>query len=167
MIDDDDICSNYPVWVPPGCAMNVECFGHMITQARVTSYISKRLATGKAFRQTPEQIKEAIRELDLRLHQWRESLPSYLQPDAPLRFDQLPPNIHIYYKMYLRYSYFGNVMAIHSIFTYPWNTAVFGTDQSPALRTQISMSTHLVVEAARKIIIDTNYIQIDASTPTW
>lgn len=69
--------------------------------------------------------------------------------------------------MYIRYAYFGSVMAIHSIFTYPWNSSVFGTDQTPALRNQISRSTNVVVEAARSIILDTKYIDIDASSPIW
>jgi hypothetical protein len=58
-------------------------------------------------------------------------------------------------------------MAIHSIFTYPWNSAVFGANQSSALHSQISLSTNIVVEAARSIIIATKYVDVDASSPIW
>ena len=103
----------------------------------------------------------------MQIQQWRESLPPFLDPFAPIKMYELPQNVHPYHVMYMRYAYFGSVMAIHSIFTYPWNRAVFGTDQTPGLRNQASLSTNIVVEAARNIILATKYVDIDASSPTW
>ena len=90
-----------------------------------------------------------------------------MQPIQPIDPNTLPQNVHLYYIMYIRYAYFGSVMAIHSIFTYPWNNAVFGADQTTALRSQISLSSNIVAEAARNIIIATKYVDIDASSPIW
>jgi hypothetical protein len=103
----------------------------------------------------------------MQIQQWRESLPPSLQPVELVKLNELPQGVHLYHVMYIRYAYFGSVMAIHSIFTYPWNSAVFGTDQTPALHNQISLSTNIVIEAARSIILDTKYIDIDASSPIW
>jgi hypothetical protein len=167
IIDDDDISCQIPTSVPQRSTINLDCLTYIIKHAQISSLISKRLATVKAFRQTPKQILKCVCELDMQIQQWRESLPPFLQPDEPIRLNELPQNIHLYHVMYLRYAYFGSVSAIHSIFTYPWNSAVFGIDQTPVLRNQISLSTKIVVEAARSIILATKYIDIDASSPIW
>jgi hypothetical protein len=153
--------------VPQGSTVNLDCLTYIIKHAQILSLISKRLATVKSFRQTPKQITETVCELDMQLQQWRESLPPFLQPAEPIKLNELPRGVHLYHVMYIRYAYFGSVMAIHSIFTYPWNSAVFGTGQTPLLRNQISLSTNIVVEAARSIILDTKYIDINASSPIW
>ncbi|CAI7612375.1 unnamed protein product [Penicillium glandicola] len=109
-----------------------------------------------------------IQQLNAELQEWRDSLPSLLQPDAPTtRHGKRPPNINMYHVMYLRYAYFGSIMAIHSIFTHPWNSALFGFGQTTALRNCISISSHVVVNAARSIILDTDTIHVDVSTPIW
>ncbi|KAF7941637.1 uncharacterized protein EAE97_006474 [Botrytis byssoidea] len=46
-------------------------------------------------------------------------------------------------------------------------SSLFGSGQSSALRSRISISSHAVVNAARAIILDTDAIQVDASTPIW
>ncbi|KAJ5783771.1 fungal specific transcription protein [Penicillium psychrosexuale] len=73
----------------------------------------------------------------------------------------------MYPVMYIRYAYFGSVMAIHSILTHPWNSALLGSSQTPALQHDISISAHVVVNAARSIILDTDVIHTDVSTPIW
>jgi hypothetical protein len=167
IIDDDDISCQIPTSIPQGSAVNLDCLTHIVNHARISSLISKRLATAKAFRQTPKQIIESVCELSRHIEEWRESLPPFLQPVNPIKSNELPPNVHLYHVMYIRYAYFGSVMAIHSIFTYPWNSAVFGANQSSALHSQISLSTNIVVEAARSIIIATKYVDVDASSPIW
>lgn len=114
------------------------------------------------------KILEMIEELNTELQEWRDSLPSFLQPDAPTtRHGKRPQNINMYHVMYLRYAYFGSIMAIHSILTHPWNSSLFVSGQTAALRNRISISSHVVVNAARAIILDTDAIHVDASTPIW
>ena len=103
----------------------------------------------------------------MQLQQWRESLPPFLQPVEPIKLNELPRGVHLYHVMYIRYTYFGSVMAIHAIFMYPWNSAVFGTGQTRLLHNQVLLSTTIVVQAARSIILDTTYIDINASSPIW
>ncbi|KAL3249815.1 hypothetical protein ABHI18_011498 [Aspergillus niger] len=167
VIDDEDITCQLPITTPPTCTDDLGCFKYMVKHAQISSRITKRLATGSVFRQTPTQILQTVHELDLELQEWRDSLPSYLHPDKPISHDQFPRSLHPYHALYLRYSYFGSVMAIHSIFTLPWNNAIFGDGSIPVLHKQISLSSYIVVNAARSIILTLNCAQIDASTPTW
>jgi len=81
-----------------------------------------------------------------------------MQPEAPIQRIQPLSGVHIYYIFYIRFVYYGSILAIHSIFTYPWNKAVFRDDYEPILLNQIAISNYTVVNAARKIIIDLNYI---------
>lgn len=148
--------------------MGMGIFTYIVQHAQISSRIAKQLASGKSFRQTPGKIIEVIQKLNTELQEWRDSLPSSLQPDAPTRrYGQHPHNINMYHVMYLRYAYFGSVMAIHSILTHPWNSSLFGSSQTPALRNHISISAHVVVNAARSVILDTDAIHIDTSTPIW
>ena len=144
------------------------CFTYIVQHAQISSRISKQLASGKSFRQTPAKIIEVIRNLNAELDEWRDSLPLFLRPDLPTRRhgEQLH-NINMYLVMYIRYAYFGSVMAIHSILTHPWNSALFGSSQTPALHHDTSISAHVVVNAARSIILDTDVIHTDVSTPIW
>jgi hypothetical protein len=166
VIDDDDITCQPPTAIPPACTDDQVFFSHMVKHAQISSRITKRLATGSVFRQTPGKILQTVQELDLELQQWRDSLPPYLHPDRPVSHDQFTQNVHPYHALYLRYAYFGSVIAIHSIITLPWNNAVFGDESLPVLHEQISLSSYVVVDAARSIILSLNCAQIDASTPT-
>ncbi|GKZ38319.1 hypothetical protein AbraIFM66950_010449 [Aspergillus brasiliensis] len=166
VIDDEDITCQLPTTTSPTCTDDLGCFKYMVQHAQISSRITKRLATGSVFRQTPTQILQAVHELDLELQEWRDSLPSYFHPDKPISHDDLPRSIHPYHALYLRYAYFGSVMAIHSIFTFPWNNSLFD-ERFPALQEQISLSSYIVVNAARSIILTIPCAQIDASTPTW
>jgi hypothetical protein len=58
-------------------------------------------------------------------------------------------------------------MAMHTIFTYPWITAMFGSDSALATREQVGVITGIVAEAARNIILTARYIDTDAASPAW
>jgi hypothetical protein len=141
---------------------------YIAQHARISSRIAKQLASGKSFRQTYAKTLEVIQELNTELQEWRDSLPPFLQPDVPTtRHGKRPQNNNMYHVMYLRCAYYGSIIAIHSILTHPWNSSLFGSGQSSALQDRISISSHLVVNAARSIILDTDAIHITASTPIW
>jgi hypothetical protein len=67
----------------------------------------------------------------------------------------------------IHFAYYSSLMAIHSAFTIPWITAMFGSDPAPAVCKQVSTSTSIVAEAARNIILKMSYINIDAASPAW
>jgi hypothetical protein len=101
------------------------------------------------------------------LEEWRSQLPIYLQPGTlrnPLRLSNAKNNINF---TYIHFAYYGSLTAIHTVFTYPWITAMFEPDPAPAIREQISISTSIVAEAARNVILTTRYIDMDAASPAW
>ncbi|PQE06909.1 Fungal specific transcription factor domain-containing protein [Rutstroemia sp. NJR-2017a BBW] len=168
IIDDDDISCSLPSTQVSDSTTRIEPLIYIAQHARISSRIAKQLASGKSFRQTHAKTLEVIQELNTELQEWRDSLPPFLQPDAPTtRHGKRPQNINEYHVMYLRYAYYGSIIAIHSILTHPWNSSLFGSGQSSALQDRISISSHLVVNAARGIILDTDAIHITASTPIW
>jgi hypothetical protein len=90
-----------------------------------------------------------------------------MRPGTVLDPTNLPRGLQTTHAIYLHYSYFGSLIGIHSIFTYPWSE-MLGRDRSPSLRDQINASSEIVAEASRGIILMTRYINdIYAWTPTW
>lgn len=110
---------------------------------------------------------QTVFEMDQLLEEWAKTLPPHLHPQSTIKPTKLPTRVHLHHVMYLKYSYYGSILAIHTIFTYPWTSAIIRTDQSPAFRDQVALSTKAVVEASRSIILTTKYIDVDASSPVW
>lgn len=143
--------------------MNVELFTACVKHAQITSKISKKLATVKAYTQTPRELVQTVTEMDNLLKDWQKSLPHHLQPSTPIKYSAIPNGLLIQHILYIRYAYYGSVLAIHSIFTYPWTMGIVSTD----FRDQVALSTNAVVEASRNIILTTRYIDVDVSSPVW
>jgi hypothetical protein len=166
-VDDDDISCQIPVEAPPGSTINVEVFTHIIKHAQVSSQISKRLMSVKAFQQTPTALMETVNLLDAQLKQWKESLPPFLEPSSSFKSTSLPPNVRQLHVILIHYAYYGSLMAIHTIFAYPWILAIIGSDQSQMIREQEILSSNTIADAARNIIRTTRYCEIDAAKPQW
>ena len=135
--------------------------------AQISSRIAKSLATVKSFRQSPDHLIELVIQLDSELDEWRALLPEELQPVGNSKFHTFVHGMHPHYFLHIRFAYFGSLMAIHSIFTYPWNRSVFQAHRSSAICEQVKASTSKVVEAARNIILNSTYIEIDSGSPAW
>ncbi|OCL02150.1 hypothetical protein AOQ84DRAFT_349537 [Glonium stellatum] len=166
-IDDDDISCQIPTTTPEGSAINFDFFIQIIKHAQITSAIAKELSSVKASKQPPEVIIEKAHELDQRLRDWKDNIPPHLKPELPFRFAYLLPGTHLYHIVYLHFAYYGSLIAIHSVFTYPWNSSGFTRNPTSAIRDQISASTQIVVDASRKIILATKFIDVNGSWPTW
>ena len=164
-IDDNDISCEIPSKIAPGSTIGLEYFVNIIKHAQIASEISTRLASCKAFRQTPEVLAQTASELSLRLRTWKTSLPAYLQPGASFKSLERPHGIRNGHIIYLHYAYYGSLMAIHTIFTYPWISAALGIEQSLEFQSQIFVSTNAVAEAARSILMTTRDLEIDAGLP--
>jgi hypothetical protein len=166
-IDDDDISCQIPTTILEGSVINFDFFIQTIKHAQITSAIARGLSSVKASKQPPEVIIGKAHELDQRLRDWKDSIPPHLRPELPFTFAYLPPGTHLYHIIYLHFAYYGSLIAIHSVFTYPWNISAFTQNPTPAIRDQISASTQIVVDASRKIILATKYIDVNGSWPTW
>jgi hypothetical protein len=166
-IDDDDISCQIPTTKVPGSRMNIEFLTACVKHAQIASRVSKRLATVKAYTQTPRELVQTVSEMDSLLEDWRKSLPDHLQPSHPIKHSNIPEGLLMCHVLYIRYAYYGSLLAIHTIFTYPWTTAIITTDHSTAFRDQVALSTDTVVGASRNIILTTKYIDVDNSSPVW
>lgn len=164
-IDDDDISCQIPSTIVPGSTIDIEMFTQAVKHAQIASQISKKLGSVSAFRRSTEEVIETVKVLDQQLQQWREDLPPSLRignSKAPLILSGSRNRECI---LYLHFAYYGSLMAIHTIFTYPWIAVIFGTDSTKAFRDQVSISTETVAEAARNIILTTRHIEINVASP--
>ncbi|PVH76694.1 hypothetical protein DL98DRAFT_464707 [Cadophora sp. DSE1049] len=140
---------------------------YIITHAQISSRIAKGFSTVQAYRQSPKDIVKTACDLDEQLRDWRDTLPPFMQPGNAIKCSDLPANLTVMHVLYLHYAYFGSLIAIHSTFTYPWS-GMFGKDRSPLLHNQVKISTTIIAEASRNIILATKYMSdIQAWTPVW
>ncbi|CZR52471.1 uncharacterized protein PAC_02348 [Phialocephala subalpina] len=166
-IDDDDISCHLPTTIPMGSGNNLEYSTYIIKHAQISSQIGKGFGTVQAYRQSPKDIVKTACDLDQQLRDWRDTLPPAVQPGNVINCSELPANLTMMHVLYLHYAYFGSLIAVHSTFTYPWS-GMFGRDQSASLRNQINISTTIIAEASRNIILATKYMNdIQAWTPVW
>jgi hypothetical protein len=147
--------------------MNLDVLTAYVQHSQIQSLISRKLASAKAFQQSPSVLIQTVQELGQQLQHWRDSLPLWLQTERAIRTTELPRNVQVLHVVKIRFLYYGSVMAIHTIFAYPWITAMFGNVQNQTLRNQISMSSNAVAEAARNLILAVKYTVIDAASPQW
>ena len=147
----------------PGSTIDIEIFTHAINHAQIASQISKKLGSVSAFRGSTEGVIETVQILGQQLQQWREELPFSLRignSKAPLVSGSRNRDC----VLYLHFAYYGSLMAIHAVFTYPWIAVIFGTDATKAFRDQVSASTETVAQAARNIILTTRHIEINVAS---
>lgn len=156
-----------PTKIPPSSTIDIDIFTCAIRQAQISSLISKNLSSVSAFRQTTAEMIETIRSLDQKLHDWRDQLP----PDLQIKSPTFPPTPYGSRNManinHLHFAYYGSLLGIHMVLTYPWIAAIFSTDQVQAFREQVSISTETVAQAARSIILMTRQLNVDVASPAW
>jgi hypothetical protein len=109
-----------------------------------------------------------VQELEGRLHSWKESISHSIRPGTEIKPQFLPLGTSLDYVLYLQFAYYGSLIAAHSVFFYPWNLSRFGvSSQSTVLANQVALSSEVVAEASRNIILRTKQINADASSPIW
>jgi hypothetical protein len=70
--------------------------------------------------------------------------------------------------MYLHFAYYGSLIAIHSVFTYPWSLASFGPEWNLTVAGQVNLSSNIVAEASRNIALITRDINdVNPASPGW
>ena len=166
-IDDDDISCQVPTSVVTGSAMDLDVLTAYVQHAQISSMISRKLLSAKSFQQSSSVFIRTVQELSQRLQHWRESLPPVLQMNKPIKSAELPRNVQVLHVVKIRFLYCGSLMAIHTVFAYPWISAMFGNAQTQAVRNQIAASSNAVAEGARSLILAVRYISIDAASPQW
>ena len=167
-IDDDNISCKVPTKLPTGSTADVEIFTAMVRHAQISSQISKRLMSVKAFQQSPTEFLASVSDLHAQLQQFRESLPTAWRPGTPIMPSDWPGSgARVTQMLYLHFAYYGSLIATNVLLTYPWISGRFGSESDPSFRGQANLSSLTVANAARNIILNTRAIEINAATPAF
>lgn len=127
----------------------------------------KKLSKVKLGKKDSEALLKSVEHLEGRIEAWYQSLPPGLLPKLPVKKADLPEGIKVEHALYLHFAYNGSLIAIHSIFGYPWNSTRLWTDANANLGHKMESSTEVVVQASRNLILATRDINIDAAAPAW
>ena len=160
-IDDDDISCQVPSGIAQQSSAEVQMIIHKTRFAQISSQISRRLTSVKAFHQSSDELIKAVAELTKQLEQWRAEQPitSNSASSAPVECSQ--------FDRYFDYAYYGGLAAIHQTFAYPWIANLIGSEENQSFRNQVAQSTRIVAEAARHMILIAKHSKIQANTPQW
>ncbi|KAH7077568.1 fungal-specific transcription factor domain-containing protein [Paraphoma chrysanthemicola] len=163
-IDDDDISCESPT-AQDNCEIipNATFVLHVISHAKIASQIAKDLTSVRSSKDHPTVLAQRAQDLERHLNSWRDSIPSDIQPGIPLHQNISNPSL----ALYLHFAYYGSLVAIHSIFVYPWSSSKIWDEASPASRRQIPISTKSLVEASRQIVLAVKHIDSRKPWPAW
>lgn len=166
-IDDEDISCQIPLHIPQKSSVEVQMIVHKVRFAQISSQISRRLASVKAFQQPPDELIKTVAELTKQLEQWRveQSTTSGLGTSSNAASSASPycgP-----FDKYFDYAYYGGLSAIHQTFAYPWIANLIGSEENSSFRDQVAQSTSIVADAARHMILIAKHSTIQANTPQW
>lgn len=84
--------------------------------------------------------------------------------DRPLDAE-LPWAINREQAIYAQLAFNGLLLDIHSVLTFPWFSEKLCSREHPEFRNQMVISSEIVAEASRSIILSTVHLPIDCSSP--
>lgn len=166
MIEEDTITCALPTIAAEGNHISLRQFTHLLNLFRISSAISKRVAALKNLSNRSEDLISVICELYYQLVEWRDSLPSSVRPDALIDLSRLPNGYSLTYLIFLHYTYYGSVIALHSLFSCPWHNFA-GSSPSIDVANQVTTSSDIIIKAARHMVLMTKHVRINASMPGW
>lgn len=116
-----------------------------------------------------EELVNTITSLDQILRSWRAKLPIYIDFENPLDANRLPRSVYPHHFFYLLFSYYGSLIAIHSIIVQPWNAIAIKIycNQRDQLSQQVQKSSEILIMSSRKIIEQLPHVKIEPSTHKW
>ena len=122
----------------------------------------------RAFQQPPSDLLVTVVELDHQLRLWRDSIPVDIRPKDRLRSFQIPKDARQTSTVLIHYAYYGGLMAIHTIFAYPWvYSLLFENDRSVVSQERIVSSCNILAEAARNIVVIARRLEINCASIQW
>ncbi|KEF61156.1 uncharacterized protein A1O9_02721 [Exophiala aquamarina CBS 119918] len=166
VIDDDNVSTHVPYAIPSGSNIDLQSLSIAAKHAKLHSQISRHLLSFKALSMSTKDLIVAVNQYHDQLSQLLEDMPT------PYRIGTLarPPysNRMLIQLLYLHFSIYGSLMAVHAHFFYPWMISRHTTDvQNDALEAQIASSAATVADAARKIILALRLVNSNITTPSW
>lgn len=123
------------------------------------------LFKASAWRQAPEHLVNHVTMLQMKLDELRASLKDQCQIELPMNIIKPPPGLDIQQALLIQFIYYNLVWDIHTTLAHPWFRGVTGLDRHPDFQAQISQSCAIVAETSRAAILDSRFVQLDASCP--
>lgn len=166
VIDDDNVSVQIPWAIPSGSNIDLQSLSIAAKHAKLHSQISRQLLSFKALSMSTRDLMNSVNQYHDQLNQLLEDMPTAFRIGTLAR----PPysNRMLIQLLYLHFSIYGSLMAIHAHFFYPWMISRHTTDiQDDALETQIASSAATVADAARKIILALRLVNSNITTPSW
>ncbi|CZR53549.1 uncharacterized protein PAC_03428 [Phialocephala subalpina] len=166
-IEDDTITCSIPTSIPPGSNHDIIWCTNVIKLTYILSAVMKYIQTLQNKETKTKDILKPVEALNARIIEWKKQVPFPFQPDEDIVVSGLSPKVHIYCVLFMRFHYYGTLVALNSAFVYPWIFANRKREHDRLFQDQVRRSTDLVVEASREIIKNTKYVDIDYACPVW
>jgi hypothetical protein len=164
-IDEDSVTTEIPATIPVASNIYSQNLRFGVQHARIRSQISKRFSS-KSFAVSLDELTEAVDQFDEQLKQLLDGMPPELRIG---RFAKSSfPTRRLVNILYLHFSIYESLIAVHVHFFYPWLTSRFTSDVCNAqLEARIAHSSTAVAEASRNIILALRLFDSDVAIPSW
>lgn len=166
VIVDDNISIDLPSQLPSGSNIQVLSLSIGFRFSKIQSQLSRQLLSLKALSLSASELIKTVSHFHGQLMQLLNQIPEECRVGTLAS----PPHsaVHLAHILYLHFSIYGSLMAIHAHFFYPWMTSRFSSDgYNAAVDEQITSSSSTVAEAARKIILGLRLVNSNLTTPSW
>jgi hypothetical protein len=165
-IDDDNVSVHIPWVVPSGSNIDLQSLSIAAKHAKLHSQISRQLLSFKALSMSTKDLIKSVNQYHDQLNHLLEDMPAAFRIGTLARPPY--PNRRLIQLLYLHFSIYGSLMAVHAHFFYPWMISRLTTDvHDDALETQVVSSAATVADAARKIILALRLVNSNITTPSW
>jgi hypothetical protein len=164
-IDDDSITTEIPTTIPVASNIYWQNLRFGVQHARIRSQISKRFSS-KSVTASLDELTEVVNQFDEQLNQLLDGMPPELRID---RFTKSSyPTRRLVNILYLHFSVYESLIAVHVHFFYPWLTSRLASEGRDAqLEARIAYSSTTVAEASRNIILALRLVDSDVAIPSW
>ncbi|KAH7110699.1 hypothetical protein EDB81DRAFT_926799 [Dactylonectria macrodidyma] len=164
MIDDDQISCPLPHTEPTDDSLVPKYSLALIKLAQMSSLTAKRLNHIETQQQSAAFLVETVGELDQKLKTLQRFVQQLVDLNSPLESCKPGADIDLQQAVYLRMAYYIAVLDVHTPLTYPWSQRLFNLAGSPDLRSQVQTSLDIVIQTARRAILATQFVRLDATT---
>ncbi|KIW95658.1 uncharacterized protein Z519_04243 [Cladophialophora bantiana CBS 173.52] len=165
VIDDDDIDCDIPSILQAASSTEPEMLTYTIQACQIYDQISKELLATQALHEPPMKMFDLVAHFDTQLRLFKEALPQQLRPVSCLKQFHMPGTIRMLGLMTTHCSFYDLLMLVHTIFAYPWIIESFPSSLDASLavkvKTQIAVSSQIVADVARSLIVIERNLDID------
>ncbi|KAJ9608967.1 hypothetical protein H2200_006738 [Cladophialophora chaetospira] len=167
-IDDRNVSTLIPTSIPTGSSIQLHLHTIGVRHARIQSRVSRELLSFKALSLPAGELIRLVTDFSAELKQLVAEMPHEFE------ISTLATSSHskrrVTQILYVHFSIWGTLMAVHAHFFYPWMASRFtkGTNTaSPEIENQIVSSSAIVAEAARQILLALRLLNTSVTTPSW